>query len=100
MCLGKYEKLPEEYKKLIHKDTQIDTQSTTESKNLNLSLKSENMEASVAQLVERQPRKLVVAGSNPARGSRCVRTIFFIGAQTSVKTKLLYITRMPLLIFL
>jgi len=29
-----------------------------------------------------------------------VRTIFFIGAQTSVKTKLLYITRMPLLIFL
>jgi hypothetical protein len=35
---GKYKKLPEEFKKLIHKDTQTDTQNNIKSESLNLSL--------------------------------------------------------------
>ncbi len=33
--LGKYEKLPRDYKKLIHKDTQTDTQNISKSNNPN-----------------------------------------------------------------
>ena len=40
--LGKYEKLPEEFKKLIHKDTQTDTQNNSNTENLNLRLVNEN----------------------------------------------------------
>ena len=40
--LGKYEKLPEEFKKLIHKDTQTDTQNNRKSENLNSRLNNEN----------------------------------------------------------
>jgi len=39
--LGKYEKLPEDYKKLIHKDTQTDTQNDVNSNNLNLSFNNQ-----------------------------------------------------------
>ena len=71
--LGKYEKLPAEYKRLIHKDTQTDTQNTTKSENLNLSSKSKkNRAGSLAWIGHEQlncswckPPKLGVAGSNP-----------------------------------
>ncbi|RLG90870.1 MAG: hypothetical protein DRO36_05340, partial [Candidatus Hecatellales archaeon] len=34
--LGKFEKLPEQYKQLIHKDTQTDTQKINNAENINL----------------------------------------------------------------
>ena len=40
--LGKYEKLPEEYKKLIHKDTQTNTQTIAKSENPNLAFFNQN----------------------------------------------------------
>ena len=69
--LGKYEKLPEEYKRLIHKDTQTNTQTSTSSKNLNSRLYTENNQqtlragslARLGHLLDVQK----VAGSNPAR---------------------------------
>ena len=69
--LGKYEKLPEGFKKLIHKDTQTDTQNKRKSENLNLRLVNENKQgnrragslARLGHLLDVQK----VAGSNPAR---------------------------------
>ena len=40
--LGKYDKLPEEYKKLIHKDTQTDTQSRVHAEKPSSSFINEN----------------------------------------------------------
>ena len=66
--LGKYEKLPEEYKRLVT-DTQTDTQNIHKSEKTELAFKSEMMKPRWLSSVERQPRKLLVAGSKPARGS-------------------------------
>ena len=53
------------------------------------SLSRKKARAPVAQSVERQPRKLLVAGSNPARGFKsslnlCVHTCFAIMFQNSL----------------
>jgi hypothetical protein len=64
--LGKYERLPDDYKQLIDRDTQKDTQTDTQSKvepnNLKSSLIHQNItekgSASIAQRLERQPCKL------------------------------------------
>ena len=72
--LGKYEKLPEEFKKLIHKDTQTDTQNKRKSENLNLRLVNEkkqgNRRAGSSVWYERRLRKAEAAGSNPVRSTR------------------------------
>ena len=60
--LGKYKKLPEQYKKLIHKDTQT----TTNSKKAKISRKSENIWAGSLARIGHEPPKLGVAGSSPA----------------------------------
>ena len=59
--LGKYKKLPEEYKKLINKDTQTDTQN----KNLKLASNPQNTRAGSLARIGHEPPKLGVAGSNP-----------------------------------
>ena len=71
--LGRFDKLPEHYKQLIHKDTQIDTRNIRNLNNEELSFKSRNNQEI---LMPRWPSwlghrlgKAEVAGSNPARGS-------------------------------
>ena len=52
--LGKYEKLPEEFKRLIHKDTQTDTQNIRETNNLkSSSIKQNNQKESLAPIAQR-----------------------------------------------
>jgi hypothetical protein len=69
--LGKYEKLPEEYKRLVHKDTQTDTQNNPNTESLNLSLnKQNNQESQWAGSLARLGHPLdvrKVTGSNPVR---------------------------------
>ena len=60
--LGKYESLSEEYRELIHKIIHKSEKPKLESV-------SRNTEPRWLSSVERQPRKLLVAGSKPARGS-------------------------------
>ena len=59
--LGKFEKLPEEYKLLIHKDTQADTQKNRETNNLKFSSIEQNNQnknsAPIAQRLEQRFRK-------------------------------------------
>jgi hypothetical protein len=61
----------EEFKKLIHKDTQTDTQNKRKSEKLNLRLVKENKQgnnrAGSSVWYERRLRKAEAAGSNPAR---------------------------------
>ena len=61
--LGKYEKLPDNYKKLIHKDTQTDTQN----KNFKLASKLKNNRAGSLARLGHLLDVQKVAGSNPAR---------------------------------
>ena len=72
--LGKYEKLPEQYKRLIHKNTQTDTQNNSSTEKLNLALNRENkrIQLSLGSLARlgHHLGKVGVAGSNPARGSK------------------------------
>ena len=87
--LGKYKKLPEDYKKLIHKDTQTDTQTTSKSENLNLSLKSKkkNRAGSLVWIGHEQPVvgvSLLSSGSRvqiPSRPPHCIfsQSWFFAG---------------------
>ena len=73
--LGKIDKLPEEYKRLIHKDTQPDIQNAQNLNNKELSFKSRSSQeyfvclGGLARLGHRLG-KARVAGSNPARGSK------------------------------
>ena len=71
--LGKFEKLPEQYKQLIHKDTQHYTQNDRNLNNLELKFKSrKNQEILMPRWPSRLGHRLgkaEVAGSNPARGS-------------------------------
>ena len=53
--LGKYKKLPEELKKLIHKDTQTDTQNNSKSEKLILSSFSGNSQDSLVRGVGFEP---------------------------------------------
>ena len=63
--LGKYEKIPEEYKKLINKDTQTDTQNISKSEKPKIVSKSQNTRAGSLARIGHEPPKLGVAGSNP-----------------------------------
>ena len=80
--LGKYEKLPQEYKKLIHKNTQTDTQNNTNPENLNSNLINQNSSESLrAGRLARLGHLLdvqKVAGSNPARPTTSSPVIFQI----------------------
>ena len=71
--LGKYEKLPEEYKRLIHKDTQTDTQNTSKSEKPKFSFsnqtKHDSMWAGSSAWHERLTCTQEDAGSNPARST-------------------------------
>ena len=72
--LGKFEKLPEQYKQLIHKDTQTDTQNTNNAENINLSLFNENRldtsRAGSSAWNERLTCTQEVGGSNPPRSTK------------------------------
>ena len=75
--LGKCEKLPEEYKTLIHNQGTVIHQKRANPKNKKLTFKSENksffseppIHGPVVQWYERRPRTAEVAGSNPARST-------------------------------
>ena len=79
----KYLELPEINKAILREQaTQNTTQTTQKSEKPKLASKSQNMKPRWLSSVERQPRKLLVAGSKPSRGSISNQT-FYLDMQYS-----------------